>query len=352
MVGRLKGERVVIEDHTEASRVHNRGWFGTPQPGGALVLELVEALFLLESERLEVSRDGEMADPESLTRYAVARQPGFETRYAVYADMRRRGLTLKPFAPSPPDFALYDRGAVPSRSPSKSYVLALSESAPFDLDAAKDFLERASSLGKGTIFALVDEEGDLTYYEACLHKPRGELVDGAQGAGGRAMVLNERVLVFDEELAKALRARHYGRPSGGALQLSLIEAASLAEEGSLELYGALSGRRVSRGGLLRRAGSRRRDLELRLRVYRSLRRLGMVVRTGFKYGAHFRVYDEAPDGAHARYLLHALPAGFVGSWADVSRAVRLAHGVRKEMLIARVGPGEELDYLKLCRAKP
>ncbi|MGQ9582239.1 MAG: tRNA-intron lyase [Thermoplasmatota archaeon] len=352
MAGLVKGDKVVVEDPGEASRIHNRGWFGTPQPGGGLALELVEALFLLETGRLEVSRGGERADPELLTRYAVVRQRGFETKYAVYADMRRRGLTVKPFAPSPPDFTLYERGAVPSRSMSRHYVLALSESAPFDLDGTKNFLERSSSLGKGTIFALVDEEGDLTYYEASLHRPRGELPEGGPAARGRAIVLDERVLVFDEELAGSLRARHYGRSSGGALQLSLIEAASLAEDGLLELYSAGSGRRVSRGGLVKRAGSRRRDFELRLRVYRSLRGLGLVVRTGFKYGAHFRAYDSSPEGTHARYLLHALPGGFVGSWPDISRAVRLAHGVRKEMLIARVGPCGDPDYIKLSRARP
>ncbi len=336
----------------EASQVHNRGWFGTPQPGGALRLELVEALFLVENGRLEVLSGGEPVPFERLLRLGVSLQPGFEIRYPVYADLRQRGFTAKPFLPPPPDFSVYERGALPSRSRSKYHVMAVSERASFDLEELRDTAGRAGSVGKGLMLALVDEEGDLTYYELDVLDPRGGLEHRAPAARGRGVALEERVVVFEKELAASLRAAHYGRPAGKALQLSLLEAVFLEEEGLLELQAARTGQPVSHAALFRKARQSQPDFDLRLRAYRDLRRRGLVVRTGFKYGTHFRLYDSDPETSHARYLLHAVPKGYTSTWPEMSRAVRLAHGVRKEMLLARVASKDDIVYMRLGRSRP
>jgi tRNA-intron endonuclease len=341
-----------VSDPKEANQVYNKGWFGVPQPGGSLRLELVEALYLVEVNRLEVLAEGRPASLEFLMRHATSLQPGFDIRFLVYSDLRQRGLTVRPFPDPPPDFAIYDRGAVPARSRSSHHVLALSERAEFDVEELGAFAARAGSLGKRVVLALVDEEGDLTYYDVSVADPSGRMEGGPPGTKGRALVFDERVLVFDEALARELQRAHYGRPSGKALQLSLIEAAHLVEEGALETVGARTGRPVSRAALLRAARAAQPDFDLRLRAYRDLRRRGLVVRTGFKYGTHFRLYDADPERSHARYLLHAVPKGYSSGWPEVSRAVRLAHGVRKEMLLARVGPKDDIVYLKLGRTRP
>jgi tRNA-intron endonuclease len=348
----LCDDHVIVRDPREASQVHNRGWFGTPQPGGPLRLELVEALFLVENGRLEVVAGGAPVGFEQLLRRAVSLQPGFETRYPVYADLRQRGFTVKPFLPPPPDFSVYERGALPSRSRSKYHVLAVSERACFDLEELRKTAERAGSVGKGLMLALVDEEGDLTYYELEALVPSGAVEGKAPSVHGRGVALEERVLVFDGELADELRRGHYGRPAGKALQLSLLEAVYLEEEGVLELQAARTGQPVSHAALLRKARQSQDDFDLRLRAYRDLRRRGLVVRTGFKYGTHFRLYDTDPESSHARYLLHAVPKGYTSTWPEISRAVRLAHGVRKEMLLARVATKDDISYLKLGRSRP
>lgn len=352
MDGELKDGHVILADQKEANQLHNKGWFGVPQPGGSLRLELVEAVFLVESGRLAVRADGSAAKLEFLMRTAASLQPGFEIRYIVYSDLRQRGLTVQPFIPGPPDFAVYERGAVPSRSRSRQHVLALSERGHFDVEELAGFVRRSGELGKLVMLALVDEEGDLTYYDVSMADPSGRQAEKPSAMNGRALVFEERALVFDEALANELRKAHYGRPSGRALQLSLIEAAHLEEEGTLVPVSARSGRPLSRTALHRSTRAAQPDFELRLRAYRDLRRRGLVVRTGFKYGTHFRLYDTDPESSHARYLLHAVPKGYSGGWPEVSRAVRLAHGVRKEMLLARVGPGSDIIYLKLGRTRP
>jgi tRNA-intron endonuclease len=85
-------------------------------------------------------------------------------------------------------------------------------------------------------------------------------------------------------------------------------------------------------------------------VYEDLKARAIVVKTGFKYGSHFRAYEGDPERVHAKYLVHALPAGHKGMWPEVSRAVRLAHGVKKDLLFASVG--DQVTYLRLERVRP
>jgi tRNA-intron endonuclease len=96
------------------------------------------------------------------------------------------------------------------------------------------------------------------------------------------------------------------------------------------------------------------EFEQRLAVYKDLKKRGMIVKTGFKYGTHFRVYEGDPDCEHSEFLMHAVPTDFETTWEEISRAVRLAHGVRKQMLFARLPKVKkgEIDYIRLARIKP
>lgn len=69
-------------------------------------------------------------------------------------------------------------------------------------------------------------------------------------------------------------------------------------------------------------------------VFDDLRKHGLVVKTGFKYGTHFRVYEGPPDKCHARYLVHTISAIGQKMWPEISRIVRLSGGVKKDILFS------------------
>jgi tRNA-intron endonuclease len=66
---------------------------------------------------------------------------------------------------------------------------------------------------------------------------------------------------------------------------------------------------------------------------------------------HFRVYTKKPDVTHAEYLVHVVDKKFKSVWAEISRAVRLAHSVNKEIVFARID-GKVIDYIRLGRLRP
>ncbi len=351
MAGQLKGTEVVVHDQAEASQIYNKGYYGVPQPGGSLRLELMEAVYLIESGRLEVESGSSKVNAGDLLKLGHRTTEGFEVKYLVYRELRQRGYIVK-FGQAPLDFRVFPRGGAPNRTPSRWWVAAISERSTFDLGKLFEGLDRASDVRKSLLLAVVDEESDVTYYEVRRIRPRGKLGAVKGTAIAEGLLMADRALVLDSAMAEALHKEHFfGKNIGTMLQLSLIEAAFLMELDVLNLKDAKTGRLVTLATLLKRARRIQPDFDLRLAAYKDMKRKGMVVKTGFKYGSHFRAYEGDPDKQHARYLVHAVPEDYRAMWPEVSRAVRLAHGVKKEILLGKVSR-RDVEYLSLTRYRP
>jgi tRNA-intron endonuclease len=215
-----------------------------------------------------------------------------------------------------------------------------------------DDLDRTTEVRKKLLLAIVDEESDVTYYEVRRAHPKGKVgaLDLTMEVHGTLMA--DRVIVTDKEEAGALHGGHYfGKAIGPTLQLSLIEAAFLVEIGALKLKDAKTNRLVTLPALKKRTRAIQPDFDLRLDAFKDMKAKGLVVKTGFKYGSHFRAYEGDPGKQHARYLVHAVPKGYTAMWPEVSRAVRLAHGVKKEILLGRIAE-KEVEYVSLSRYRP
>jgi len=350
MPGELTNGHVIVGDPAEASGLYNRGYFGTPRPGGAVELDLLEAVYLVEAERLEVRRGGRAVSDRDLFRAAGAAIPSFEIRYLVYRDLRQRGYVVEARGGSG-DFQVYPRGGAPKKTPSKYWVRALSERAVFDLAELLGRAEEAAAVRKTLLLGLVDEESDLTYYGVREAHPRGHRAIGHLKDRVVVHFLGDRAVVIDETQARALHgSRFFGKMVGRRLQLSLLETAFLLKSGFAEVRNADTDRPIQLPRLVKEAKAIQPDFPLRLRAYEDLTERGVISKTGFKYGSHFRAYEGDPETHHAKYLVHVVPKGHRGAWPEISRAVRLAHGVKKQILFGEVGDG--VRYVKLERVRP
>jgi tRNA-intron endonuclease len=350
MPGQLLDGEVILEDPVEANQIYGKGYYGVPLSGGGLSLDLLEALYLVESGRLEVRRKGRAVSLPTLIRAAHRILPRFEIAYLVFRDLRQRGYVVKADA-GPPDFRVLPRGGAPGKTPSKYWALALSERSVFSLRRLITLLQKVSALRKTLLLGLVDEESDLTYYVASLVDLRGSGKSRRRAKVADAMLMEDRSLVLDPREAQALHElEFFGKMVGGSLQLSLLETAHLADRKLIEVRDVRTGRVVSPRRAMERAKAVQPDFPLRFAVYQDLKDRGMIVKTGFKYGSHFRVYAGDPENQHAKYLVHSLPESHEGMWPEVSRAVRVAHGVRKDLVFGEVG--RKVQYVKFRRVRP
>jgi len=342
-----------FDDPAEGGQVYGKGFFGTPVSGGGLTLDRYESVYLAEMGRVDLrGTAGRAVRWPTVFRRAVRADPGFAVRYLVYRDLRQRGYVVRA-SPPPVAFTVLPRGGTLHKTPSRYWVEAISERVPFDLARLFDLAERAQSAKKLLLLGLVDEESDLTYYRVRRPTPTGALPTRPLATPAEGWLSEDRVTVHEAvsatELGKELA---YGSRVGDRLELSLLEAAYLCSTGQLSVRDSKSGRPVPLERLERRA--RRLDPLFfeRLAAYRELRGRALVVKTGFKYGAHFRAYPRSPEHSHARYLVQAAPATHISSWIEVAGGVRVAQGVRKEFLVAGVHPDARVRFLSLERVRP
>jgi tRNA-intron endonuclease len=283
-----------------------------------------------------------------------------ETAFLVYKDLRDRGFYLStaraawpgvgPDAVADPlvDFAVYPRGSGPWGDEVAYHVGVVGEREPV----------AAAALGDVAL-AVVDEESEITYLATERPAVTGSSgVDLPTGIAGE--LLAERVFLWDPP-ARLYERGFYGQRlddhGDDVLQLSLVEAAYLADNGGLTVEGGVE-------AVLERGRNVEGDrFDRRLRVYAALRDRGIVPKTGFKFGADFRTYadvESVSDLGHSERLLRVLEQGHTFAPRDLALDVRLAHGVRKEMVFATPDPGspagmpasESVEWVSVARLTP
>lgn len=166
----------------------------------------------------------------------------------------------------------------------------------------------------------------------------------------------DKVLVWDEAQANQLYQRgSFGKPlSGGRLHLAPVEALYLLDGGKIKVLDRETGEAMNFRKLSEKFAERDPELVMKYSVYSDLRSRGYIIKTGLKFGAHFRVYErgEKPGEAHSKYIVHALPEGCKLTPTELARGVRLAHSVRKAILWAIVDDEGDITYYSLTRERP
>jgi tRNA-intron endonuclease len=365
--------------------------YGRPDDGG-VVLDPVEAAHLLFRGDLDAVVDGRSEDQDRLDfRAFLASTAVSEVAFFVYKDLRDRGFYLSPTREdwvdeTTGDFVVYPRGEGPWDDAVAYRVRAVSERADVtaetlqtlatagDSESSGTASGEAASDNKGTgVLAVVDEESELTYLEVTEPAITGSTHHDISAVSGD--LLADRVLVWEPPSDLHDRA-FYGQrldDNGGAVQLSLVEGAYLARQGTLSLAGdgedagseATESSEPTSGGTAstddeQAVVDRGRAVEgerfdRRLHVYSALRTAGVVPKTGFKFGADFRTYadvESVDNLGHSELLVRVLSPTHAFAPRDLALDVRLAHGVRKRMVFALTDANEGIDWLSVSRLTP
>jgi len=152
--------------------------------------------------------------------------------------------------------------------------------------------------------------------------------------------------------------KSYGKKTGKRLELALVEALYLLEKGKISVK---KGRKkMSFKSLMEYGVGLDKRLHEKYIVYKDMRERGFVVKTGFKFGSDFRVYQrgvgvkKGPKTAaeHTKWIVFTIPEDYTCSFAELSRAVRLAHSIRARMLWAIVDNENDVTFMEITRKKP
>lgn len=169
----LLKERVVTENTDAARELYNQSRYGKPLDDGRVQLALTEAMYLLERGKITVAagRGGKTTSPEQFMKKAAKTQKNFWVKYSVFKDIRDRGYIIKTALKFGADFRIYDRGVKPGEDHARwiLYPVHEGETLTWQEFSAKNRV--AHSTKKRLLLGVVDEEGDVSYWECRWLRP-------------------------------------------------------------------------------------------------------------------------------------------------------------------------------------
>lgn len=169
---RFADEQVITDATDEARDLYGKSRYGESIKGGRVSLSLLEAFYLLEEERLAVTdARGKAYDTERFLKRAKRLQPNFWTRYCVFRDLRSRGYIVKTALKFGADFRVYDKGIKPGEDHARWVCFAVHESQAMTWHEFSAKNRVAHSTKKRLLLGVVDEEGDVTYWEIGWLRP-------------------------------------------------------------------------------------------------------------------------------------------------------------------------------------
>lgn len=348
MTGKLKDSKVIIKDEKEGNRIYNKGYFGKPLSGGGLELSLLEAVYLSEADRLEIEdEDGNTLYLANMIQYNS--EDRFLVKYPVYKDMRMRGYVVKK-ASDPVNFRVFPRGGAPGKTQTKYWIRANTETDTFSIKKILGTLNKVENLKKIFLQGLVDEEGDVTYYKITTIDLKGETsktsINDLKGT-----LYNNKVIIEDKDSKRLHDDNFYGDYKNNRLNISILEALYLSEIDVLTVRDGFEKSNLSTDEIFDQGINTQDNFELRYDIYKDLRSRDLVPKTGFKYGAVFRAYEGDPDEHHAEYIGQPISSDYKCSWYEISRAVRVAHSVKKKFLFG-IKQNDKIEYVKINRVTP
>lgn len=165
-------ERAITENSDAARELYNKNRYGKIMKDNRVQLSLIEALYLLEKKRIKIfdGRNREISTDRFIKK-ATKLEPNFWVRYSAFKDMRDRGYIVKTALKFGADFRIYDRGVKPGEEHARWILYPVHEASVLTWYefAAKNRV--AHSTKKRLMIAVVDDEGDCSFWEVRWLRP-------------------------------------------------------------------------------------------------------------------------------------------------------------------------------------
>lgn len=169
----MADERVLTENTDAARELYNQSRYGKLLTDGRIQLSLTEAMYLLERSKIAVSatRAKKALTHEQFLKKATKSQKNFWVKYSVFKDIRDRGYIIKTALKFGADFRVYDRGVKPGEDHARWIIYPVHEG---DMMTWQEFSAKnrvAHSTKKRLLIGVVDDEGDVSYWECRWLRP-------------------------------------------------------------------------------------------------------------------------------------------------------------------------------------
>ena len=159
----ILGEIISSAD-SDAFSLYKKSHFGEPK-NNKINYSLTEAMFLLESEKMEIYSGKKKLSSKEFLEKCRRIDKKIQVKCIVFKDLREKGYVVKTALKFGADFRVYNKGFSPGEEHAKWIVFAEHESNRMTWHEFSAKNRVAHSTKKNLLLAVVDEEGDIIYYE-------------------------------------------------------------------------------------------------------------------------------------------------------------------------------------------
>ncbi len=293
-----KNNEIAVKEPADVSSLQN-GFYGQMEKG-IIYLEPEEALYMMDIRNAKCIDEAQNTYTFNDVASRFLKRKKLLARYLTFKDWRDRGLMCRPSTEATGN---YGRASAKKYKGGKFEIAAYALQGVFFLD---------------DLITIIDDE-----------------------ASGKELYEKYWLGQFG-----TYKAAHRGKIA----KLDVYETIFLLKHGNLVLKNA------KLEDVWKEADGRIKYFEDMYSVYEDWRNKGYVLKTGFKFGTHFRIYfpgaspvRETDEWIHSKHVVHIFPRRSKMLISEWSRAIRVAHSVKKTFILAI--PGKKLD-IKINPKKP
>jgi tRNA-intron endonuclease, archaea type len=163
-------------------------------------------------------------------------------------------------------------------------------------------------------------------------------------AGGRIFSNSQKSLELQN-------SKNLGEKVQGKVIYSAFEAFFLVETQKANIINPKTGKILKEHESIKLFSKKNKDFLTKYLVFKALKSKGYLVKTGSKFGAEFRVYENSMN-SHAKYLVYGVKQSEKSDWNEFISKNRIAHSTAKKLLLAIVDSEDnvlfyETEWLKV-----
>ena len=170
MIQAVLSNEKIYSNSIESFSLFEKSRFGEKKDS-KIEYSFVEALFLVQEEKLSVLLNSKLLEFDSLLKKISRIDKKIQTKLTIFSDLRKRGYIVKTALKFGADFRVYEKGIKPGEDHAKWLLFCTLDSSQLTWQdfAAKNRISHSTK--KRLLIAIVDQENDVSYYETSWLKP-------------------------------------------------------------------------------------------------------------------------------------------------------------------------------------
>ncbi len=136
------------------------------------VLDLIEAYYLMENGKIDLEeKNGKKFESDELFNAGEKKITDFYKKYLVYADFRERGYVVKTGFKFGFDLSVYPKGKKPGEEHTQWVIAVKGQNDRINFIELSRKVRLSANIKTKLLFAVVDSENDINYYESTRITP-------------------------------------------------------------------------------------------------------------------------------------------------------------------------------------